>query len=320
MSKKSNKKISAAAISQASKAESITTKNRPKGRKTKASLVADKRKSTEYSERLPFIAGVSNLVPIGDLYPHPENEKIYGHDVDASFVNAVKRNGIYTPLLITRDNKVISGNRRLEAAKQVGITEVPVVVFDSEDELDIREAIVAANRQREKTNAQVGREFKMLLEVETERARKRMGEGVENFPQDMRGKARDLAASHLGMSGKTAEHAAAVIDKIDRLNVDCKSAEADDLTRQLNKSVNSAFNKVKVMDFRKKHGGNTPPTKAEDDVPKDEGKAAIITRLMESLAEEVEEWPMEKLRALEGAFPSMLQKFELPIIKLEEAA
>ena len=273
---------------------------------------------TQGRDRLPFIAPVSKLMPVGDLSPHPMNDKIYGRDVDASFVSAVKRNGIYTPLLITHDNKVISGHRRLEAAKQAGIREVPVVLFDSSDELDIHEAIVAANRQRQKSNEQTAREFKVLLAVETERAKARMG-GRENFPQDMRGKACDIAAAKLGISGRHAEHAADVVDKIDQLKAEGKTDEADDLRQRLKKSVNGAFKRLIVLNLRAEQGITRPPA-ADADAPQSEGKAAVITRLLDTLAEGVEDWPLEKLLSFETVLPLLLQNFQAPKVQEQEAA
>ena len=299
----------------------VTKKDSPKQNRQTSRQDAPKIEpiDNDPGERPPFIAQPSKLVPIGDLSPHPLNEKIYGQGVDASFVSAVRRNGIYDPLLITQDNKVISGNRRLEAAKQAGIREVPVVVFDSDDDLDIREAIVAANRQRVKSHEQIGREFKVLLEVETERARVRMGKGVENFPQDMVGKSRDIAVQRLGVCGKTGEHAAAVVDKIDEMNAAGNNAEAEELRRKLNKSVNGAFNRIKVLNLREQHG-DTPASQAEVHVLHVDGKADIITRLQEKLVEATESWSLEKLRALEEALPGILNKFAPQEIQRQEAA
>ncbi len=74
---------------------------------------------------------------------------------------------------------------------------------------------------RARTNEQVAREFKVLLEVEKERARRRQAEAarqtnaarsgetlVETFPQaseEEQGDARDKAAEKLHASGKTLE-------------------------------------------------------------------------------------------------------------------
>ena len=48
---------------------------------------------------------------VADLKPHAENEKIYGDHPDAEFVHSVKIKGILEPLLITFDDRTISGHR-----------------------------------------------------------------------------------------------------------------------------------------------------------------------------------------------------------------
>jgi hypothetical protein len=52
-------------------------------------------------------------------------------------------------------------------------------VFGSTDELDILEALIESNRQRVKTNEQIGREAAALLRVEKERAKRRQAENAK---------------------------------------------------------------------------------------------------------------------------------------------
>src|SRR5215831_10387574 len=100
--------------------------------------------------------------PTTTLTPHPENKKIYGESADAAFLQSVAAKGVLVPLVITYDNRIISGHRRWAAAQAVKLAAVPVSVFRSHDELDILEALIDANRQRVKTNEQVGREAAAL--------------------------------------------------------------------------------------------------------------------------------------------------------------
>jgi ParB family chromosome partitioning protein len=110
-----------------------------------------------------------NTRSIADLRPHPKNAEIYGDYADADLVESVRINRVLTPLLITEDGVVINGHRRLDAARRNGLAEVPVVVFESTDDLDILEAMVESNRQRTKTNEQIGREFGTFKYVYHER-------------------------------------------------------------------------------------------------------------------------------------------------------
>ena len=69
---------------------------------------------------------------------------------------------------------------------------------------NIVEALVEANRQRQETNEQLGREAQLLLDIEKERAKRRLAtksQPVDNCPQAT-GKARDHAGQQLGQSGR----------------------------------------------------------------------------------------------------------------------
>ena len=147
------------------------------------------------------------------LTAHPTNVRVYGSNVDADFVEAVRQHGIYDPILVTKSPnasgvfRIISGHRRFEAARQVGIADVPVIHFTSDDEDDILTALLEANRQRVKSPEQVGREYRLFLEIETRKASRRQvtnigGQDREKVPQDKKGKARDKAAEQRARTKK----------------------------------------------------------------------------------------------------------------------
>jgi len=219
--------------------------------------------------------------PTRELRPHPENEKIYGRiTVEQDFLDSIKRMGVLTPLLITWDNRIISGQRRWTAAQKLGLFDVPVLEFGSRDELDIMEAIVESNRQRQKSNEQLGREVQTLWDVEAGRAKARqirkpasMNSVKEHVPEQSSreamartaqsqweienqrsqqrgnndfGQTRDKVGEQLGISGKHAEKAKSVVDAIDKLTDQGKAHEAAVLRNTLNnKSVGAAYNKAR---------------------------------------------------------------------------
>jgi ParB-like chromosome segregation protein Spo0J len=192
--------------------------------------------------------------PTAELRPHPKNVGIYGDHADTDLIESIRAKGILTPLLITADGHVISGNRRLEAARRLNLPDVPVVLFGSSDELDILEALIESNRQRHKTNEQLGREALTLMEVEAERARRRQAVETrslqENFPEVKPGQARDAVGEKLGVSGKQAEKAATVVTAIDNLASQGKQREAGQLRQALNdKSVHAAYTKAQEAGY-----------------------------------------------------------------------
>lgn len=183
---------------------------------------------------------------------HPLNEKVYGDTADADLVDSIlKKGGILIPLLITQKDEIIAGHRRHDAAMQIGLTSVPVIVSELTDELDIREALVESNRQRVKTPEQIAREAQTLMEIEKERAKQRSGKKetpVANLPPVQpaaKGKSRDVVGKKLGISGKQVEKAVAVVEKIDQLEAAGQKDEADEIRTTLNESsIHAAHQKA----------------------------------------------------------------------------
>jgi ParB/RepB/Spo0J family partition protein len=193
-----------------------------------------------FNEAVRIISENVVYLPVDELKPHPLNEKIYGNDLTADFVDAVKRNGIYQPILVTADKLIISGHRRHAAAKQLKMLSLPTVIFHSTDELEIRAALVEANKQRVKTNEQIGREFNVLLEVEEARSRARM-EGGKTVAQGEKGKSRDIVAKRIGdISGVSAERAGAVVEMIDKHIKAKHPKKAQQLQELLSKGITQA--------------------------------------------------------------------------------
>ncbi|MBA2704625.1 MAG: DUF5131 family protein [Blastocatellia bacterium] len=103
---------------------------------------------------------------VDKLKPHPANQSIYGDKPNKALIDSVKANGVLNPLLITWNNRIISGHRRYRAAEKVGLTKLPVVVFESRDEDLILAALIESNRQRKKTKLMIANEARELSEIE----------------------------------------------------------------------------------------------------------------------------------------------------------
>lgn len=109
-------------------------------------------------------AGDVQLVPLADIKPSPENDKLYrptdARDSDLQgLADSIRRLGVRVPLSITRDNFIISGHRRYAAAKIAGLTEVPCKregIFHSDPNFLV--FLRECNRQRVKSAGEVLRE------------------------------------------------------------------------------------------------------------------------------------------------------------------
>lgn len=215
------------------------------------------------------------------LRPHAENAHIYGDNADGELIESIRGKGILTPLLITKDNRIISGHRRWEAARRLNLASVPVTVFGSGDELDILEALIDSNRQRQKTNEQIGREYETLKRVYHERESKQgkrndlqatssfMNDEVEEISdvhkregKVTQEKPTTQAAKAIGVSQHHADKAAAVVKAVDDLASSGKKREAEQLRSTLNnKSVRAAY------DMAKEAGHIAPTTVKEAPAP-----------------------------------------------------
>jgi ParB family chromosome partitioning protein len=194
-------------------------------------------------------------VPINKLKPHPQNGLIYGDSFDDDLFQSIQKNGVTSPIMITKDFTIISGHRRWSVCKALKVKNVPVQEIDETDSDKLVELLIASNVQRDKSKEQKLREGEVLREIEDKRATERQAENarrnqpqsqnVENFPHSVisEGKARDIVATKIGMSGKTLDKGLAVLKAIDVLK-ETDPEQAKELTKTLNKSVSGAFKKV----------------------------------------------------------------------------
>jgi hypothetical protein len=81
--------------------------------------------------------------PVSDLYPHPQNPR--QGDVGA-IAESIQENGWYGTIVAQQGtNYILAGNHRWQAAKQLGMEEVPVTWVEVDDESALR-ILLADNR------------------------------------------------------------------------------------------------------------------------------------------------------------------------------
>ena len=99
---------------------------------------------------------MSNLsiqqVKIGDLKPSEYNPRSWNEDTTEQLTESIKRFGLVDPILVNgsqqRKNIVIGGHFRLKVAKDLGLTEVPVVYLDIPEEEKERELNLRLNKNQ----------------------------------------------------------------------------------------------------------------------------------------------------------------------------
>ena len=87
--------------------------------------------------------------PIGDLKPRPTNPRTHSKKQIEQIAASIHRFGFTNPVLIDDGNGVIAGHGRLEAAKLIGMDEVPTVRLSDMREAEIRAYVIADNRLAE---------------------------------------------------------------------------------------------------------------------------------------------------------------------------
>lgn len=130
--------------------------------------------------------------------------------------------GLLHPIVITPDNRLVAGQRRLEACRVLGLTRVRVTVVDTiKTALDALKAERDENVQRQALTMSEAVDIGARLEpLEREAAKARQKEHggtapgrntCENFTQVNEGKSLDKVAAAVGMSRPTYEAAKTVI-------------------------------------------------------------------------------------------------------------
>ncbi|MEY2428872.1 MAG: ParB family transcriptional regulator, chromosome partitioning protein [Verrucomicrobiota bacterium] len=183
-----------------------------------------------------------------ELTNHPINADIYNDAADAELIASVKAHGVLNPILIDHKNRIISGHRRFDAACKAGLDEVPVEIFESNDELQIQEALIESNRQRVKSNEQIAREAARLFQIEKEKAKIRQSQAntkIKDVPAISPGDSGDtraIVAKKLGVGAKKVDQAVAVVAALEELKRNGDHKEAEVLREALNgKSINFAY-------------------------------------------------------------------------------
>ena len=89
------------------------------------------------------------LIPIDQLKPHMRNARKHSVQQINRIARSIEQFGFTNPILIDRDNGVIAGHGRIEAAKQVGLSAVPALRIDHLNAAAKRAYVIADNRLAE---------------------------------------------------------------------------------------------------------------------------------------------------------------------------
>jgi hypothetical protein len=102
-------------------------------------------------------------LPIAQLKPHARNARTHSRKQIKQIAESIKAFGFTNPVLLDGDHGIIAGHGRVEAAKLLGIPEVPTIRLDAMSEAQKRAYVIADNKLAE--NAGWDREL-LALELQ----------------------------------------------------------------------------------------------------------------------------------------------------------
>lgn len=81
-----------------------------------------------------------------DLTPYPNNSRTHSQEQIDQIAGSIQEFGFTNPILIDEDSEIIAGHGRLEAAKALGMDEVPTIVLEGLTDSQKRAYVIADNK------------------------------------------------------------------------------------------------------------------------------------------------------------------------------
>lgn len=88
-------------------------------------------------------------ISIEEIKPYNENAKVHKVKQVKQVADSIKRFGFAQPLVVDKNNELIIGHCRLEASKELGYTEVPVLKMEELSEKEVKALRLADNKLNE---------------------------------------------------------------------------------------------------------------------------------------------------------------------------
>src|SRR5215213_5717785 len=93
-----------------------------------------------------FVHPIPRLVPLDQLKPHPRNARTHSRKQIRAIADSIAAFGFTNPVLTDENLTLLAGHRRLEAARLLGLAEVPAIVLEGLSEARKRALLLADNK------------------------------------------------------------------------------------------------------------------------------------------------------------------------------
>ncbi|MET0085272.1 MAG: DNA methyltransferase [Sedimenticola sp.] len=111
------------------------------------------------------------LTPISSLQEYTRNARTHSEEHIRKIAKSIRAFGFVNPILVGDDGTIIAGHGRIEAAKQLGLEQVPTIRLSHLSESERRAYVLADNRLAELAdwdNEILAIELQSLLDIDTE--------------------------------------------------------------------------------------------------------------------------------------------------------
>lgn len=85
-------------------------------------------------------------IPVDDLIPYINNSRTHSEEQINQVASSIKEFGFLSPVVIDKDNGLLAGHCRTQAAKKLGIERVPYVMADHLSEAQKKAFIISDNK------------------------------------------------------------------------------------------------------------------------------------------------------------------------------
>ena len=135
----------------------------------------------------------NTTLPLADIKPNPyQPREIFDEDKLRELADSIKEHGVFTPVLVRRapdGYELVAGERRVKAAEMAGLTEIPAIIVDFDDD-QMAEISLLENIQRENLTAiEEAKGYKTLIDrrgYTQEELGKRVGKSREHIANTLR--------------------------------------------------------------------------------------------------------------------------------------
>jgi hypothetical protein len=98
------------------------------------------------------LRSVVAYLPLGSIVADPNNPRLHPSAQINAIARSIEAFGFNAPILVDKGNRVVAGHGRLEAAKRLGLTEVPVIRLEHLSEQRAKAYMLADNKLTDRSS------------------------------------------------------------------------------------------------------------------------------------------------------------------------